>query len=107
MIEFDGDPVHARLLCRTSAGTVDHGRMSAPKPARPRDRNEESLDVKDKHTYQFDLEPAKVAFLEEMVKAHGLPDVGKAVRCLIDYARENPAAHEAIFGDVHCVDCGG
>jgi hypothetical protein len=62
--------------------------------------------AKDKQTYSIELEPAKAAFLEQMAQAHGLPDMGKAIRCLIDYARENPQAQEAIFGDVHCVDCG-
>ena len=34
-----------------------------------------------------------------------LPDMGKAVRCLIDYARENPDKQADIFGEVHCQDC--
>jgi hypothetical protein len=62
--------------------------------------------AKDKQTYSIELEPAKAAFLEEMARAHGLPDLGKAIRCLIDYARENPQTQDAIFGEVHCVDCG-
>jgi hypothetical protein len=62
--------------------------------------------AKDKQVYSIELEPAKAAFLEEMARTHGLPDMGKAMRCLIDYARENPQTQEAIFGDVHCVDCG-
>jgi hypothetical protein len=59
-----------------------------------------------KETYTFRLQPPKVAFLEEKAKAHGLPDAGKALRCLIDYAREHPELHAEIFEEVHCVDCG-
>ncbi len=62
--------------------------------------------MKDKQAYTVDLEPSKIAFLEEMAKKHGLPDAGKALRCLIDHARENPQLHDTIFGEVHCVDCG-
>jgi hypothetical protein len=62
--------------------------------------------VKDKQTYSIEMEPSKAEFLEQMAQAHGLPDMGKAVRCLIDYARENPQLQDAIFGEVHCVDCG-
>lgn len=62
--------------------------------------------AKDKQIYSVELEPAKAAFLEQMAEAHGLPDMGKALRCLIDYARENPQTQEEIFGGVHCVDCG-
>lgn len=47
----------------------------------------------------------KVRFLEEVARAHGLPDIGKAVRCLIDHAREHPEQHRAMFGEPHCLDC--
>ena len=32
-----------------------------------------------------ELETAKVDFLKDMVEAYGLPDAGKAIRCLINY----------------------
>ena len=62
--------------------------------------------AKDKQPYTVELDQQKVEFLEEMAKKYGLPDMGKAVRCLIDHARENPALQEAIFNEIHCVDCG-
>jgi hypothetical protein len=40
-----------------------------------------------------------------MAAAYGLPDIGKAVRCLVNYARENPDKQEAIFNEVRCLDC--
>jgi hypothetical protein len=61
--------------------------------------------MKDAHAYSIDLESEKVRFLEQMVSAHGLADVGKAVRCLINYARENPDKHEEIFGEIRCMEC--
>jgi len=61
--------------------------------------------MKDQSACSIELEPDKVKFLEQMVASHGLPDIGKAVRCLINYARENPDRHGAIFGEVRCLDC--
>jgi len=61
--------------------------------------------VKDARVCSIELESEKVAFLEQMVATHGLPDIGKAVRCLINYAREHPDRHEAIFAEVRCLDC--
>jgi hypothetical protein len=59
-----------------------------------------------KETYALLLQPAKMAFLEEAARTHKLPDSGKALRCLIDFAREHPELHAEIFGEIHCVDCG-
>jgi hypothetical protein len=51
------------------------------------------------------LEAEKVKFLEQMANAYRLDDIGKAVRCLVNYAREHPDRHEEIFGEVRCLDC--
>ena len=32
-------------------------------------------------------------------------DIGKAVRCLVNYARENPDRRDDIFGEIRCLDC--
>ena len=40
-----------------------------------------------------------------MAQQFGLPDAGKAIRCLINYARENPSRHAEIFDEVRCLDC--
>jgi hypothetical protein len=66
-------------------------------------RTEETM--KDAKAYPIDLESEKVRFLEQIVSSHGLADVGKAVRCLINYARENPDKHEEIFGEIRCLEC--
>ncbi len=61
--------------------------------------------MKDKTEYTIDMERAKFEFLERMAKTYGLSDAGKAVRCLIDYARENPDQQASIFNEVRCNDC--
>jgi hypothetical protein len=61
--------------------------------------------MKDKVEKTVDLEAEKIAFLEQMVKDHHLSNIGKALRCLINYARENPDKHDDIFNEVRCLDC--
>ena len=53
----------------------------------------------------MELETEKMAFLTEMIETYDLPDAGKAIRCLINYARENPDKRDAIFSEVRCLDC--
>ena len=60
---------------------------------------------KDAKPYQIELESEKVEFLEAMMERHGLPDVGKALRCLVNYAKEHPEQHAEIFDEVRCSDC--
>jgi hypothetical protein len=62
--------------------------------------------MKDAKAYSVDLESAKVTFLEEMARKYTLPDIGKAIRCLINYARDNPDQHDEIFNEIRCDDCG-
>ena len=61
--------------------------------------------MKDKVQETVDLESEKIAFLEQMAKTYHLSDIGKAVRCLINYARENSAKQNEIFDEVRCLDC--
>ena len=52
-----------------------------------------------------ELEIKKIDFLKEMVETYSLPDTTKAIRCLIDYARDNPDKRQAIFAEIRCLDC--
>jgi hypothetical protein len=61
--------------------------------------------MKDGRTDTLELGSDKIAFLEEMAQKYGLPDRGKAVRCLIDWAREHPDQHKDIFDELRCLDC--
>ncbi len=61
--------------------------------------------MKDAVAQSIELESAKVEFLEQMARKYALPDIGKAVRCLVNYAREHPEEHDRIFGEVVCADC--
>lgn len=61
--------------------------------------------MKDLAPHTIELESEKLQFLQEMSTKYGLADVGKAVRCLVNYARENPDRLDDIFGEVRCLDC--
>jgi hypothetical protein len=61
--------------------------------------------MKDLAPHTIQLESEKVKFLEDMAEKYGLADSGKAVRCLINYARENPDKLDDIFGEIRCIDC--
>lgn len=61
--------------------------------------------MKDAKPYSIEMESEKMQFLEAMAAKYGLGDPGKAVRCLINYARENPEKHSDIFEEVRCLDC--
>jgi hypothetical protein len=60
---------------------------------------------KDATPHSIDLETEKVEFLRSVAERHGLPDVGKAIRCLINYARDNPDKHSEMFDEIRCNDC--
>lgn len=60
---------------------------------------------KDATPHPIELESEKVQFLQEMAAKYGLADIGKAIRCLVNYARENPDRHAEIFDEIRCLDC--
>ena len=61
--------------------------------------------MKDKTAHPIELDPDQAAFLADMAARFALPDAGKAIRCLVNYARENPERHEDIFAEPRCLDC--
>ena len=61
--------------------------------------------MKDAAPHSVELVSEQKRFLDEMAQKYALADVGKAVRCLVNYARENPDRHEAIFREFRCLDC--
>ena len=47
-------------------------------------------------TYQIDLHDKQVEYLNKIVKDHQLIDLGKAIRCLINYSIESEKYEEEI-----------
>jgi hypothetical protein len=61
--------------------------------------------MKDYQARPVNLDSAMVAYLEEVAKKYSLSDTGKALRCLVNYARENPERSDEIFDTVRCLGC--
>ena len=61
--------------------------------------------MKDYTPRSIELDSTMVEYLEDVAKTYALSDVGKAVRCLINYARENPDKGNEIFDEVRCTGC--
>jgi hypothetical protein len=59
----------------------------------------------EKQPYSIELTPSMNTFLSEVSKKYSLPDTSKALRCLINFARENPQQHDTIFSEMRCMDC--
>ncbi len=58
-----------------------------------------------KNDVTIELSDGQREYLAEMLKKFDLPDEGKAIRCLINHARENAELEEDMFGEFRCLDC--
>lgn len=61
--------------------------------------------MSEKNTCPIELYDSDVKYLEEMAKKYDLPDVSKAIRCLINFAREEQAEEKRIFEEIRCGHC--
>ena len=61
--------------------------------------------MKDYSARPIELDSEMVDYLEQAARQHSLPDISKAVRCLINYARENPDRRDEIFNEIRCLGC--
>lgn len=58
-----------------------------------------------KEVYSIELNETQYQCLEQMVEKYSLEDVSKAVRCLVNYLRDEPDKQEAVFEQIRCLDC--
>ena len=61
--------------------------------------------AQDKTTIELELKAGQVAYLTEMTGKYSIPDTGKAIRCLIDFARDEPDQERVIFEVTRCLGC--
>lgn len=52
-----------------------------------------------------DLKKSQHEFLEGIVRQYALPDMGKAIRVLIEFAIHEPGLRDEVFSVVRCRDC--
>ena len=55
--------------------------------------------------YEVELKSFQNEYLSEVAEKYDLPDIGKAIRCLIDYAIDSPDSEEEIFKFERCHSC--
>ena len=53
----------------------------------------------------IELEPLQLRYLETMLARYAIPDVGKAVRILVNFAMAVPDQEESIFKKTRCRYC--
>ena len=53
----------------------------------------------------FELKQKQLDYLQDMAEKHQLPDVSKALRCLITYAMEEAGQESTIYDEVRCTNC--
>ncbi|MBT8486864.1 MAG: hypothetical protein HKO59_12215 [Phycisphaerales bacterium] len=58
-----------------------------------------------KEPYTIELNDRQHEYLERMRDKYDLPDVGKAVRVLVDFAMHEPAEEARLFTDIRCSGC--
>ena len=61
--------------------------------------------AQDKTTIELELKADQIAYLAEMAEKYSIPDTGKAIRCLIDFARDEPGQERLIFEVIRCLGC--
>ncbi len=55
--------------------------------------------------YTVELKEEQYAFLMEMVKKYSIDDESKALRCLVNFAIEEPDHRKSIFEEIRCLHC--
>ena len=59
-----------------------------------------------KQTVTFEIQDDLMQMLNAVAEKYNLPDAGKALRCLLDYAATD-GDWDAIFSEIRCNRCGG
>ncbi len=54
---------------------------------------------------RVELEPPQLRYLEDMMARYAIPDLGKAVRVLVNFAMAAPDQEEQIFKKTRCRHC--
>lgn len=55
--------------------------------------------------YTVELKERQYEYLSRMAEKYDLPDVSKALRCLVNFAIEEEKREEEIFAEIRCMDC--
>lgn len=59
-----------------------------------------------KETYQIELNPDQMAYVQRLKGQFDIASDSKVVRIMIDYLIQNRDVHETIFTESRCLRCG-
>ena len=59
-----------------------------------------------KETYQIDLNPDQMAFVQQIQEQFEIASESKVLRIVVDYLIQNKDVHETIFSEMRCLRCG-
>jgi len=62
----------------------------------------DDVDVHGRIERRVQLEPVQLRYLETMMARHTIPDLGKAVRILVNFAMAVPEQEDSIFKKTRC-----
>ncbi len=61
--------------------------------------------MSDNLEYTVELKEEQYEFLKKIAEKYSLQDESKAIRCLIDFARQESDQEKAIFEEIRCLHC--
>ena len=58
-----------------------------------------------KETFEIELNPEQMAFIQAAKEQYGIASQDKVVRIIMDYIQTNPGIHESVFTETRCLRC--
>ncbi len=58
-----------------------------------------------KETFEIELNPEQMAFVQSAKEQYGIASQDKVVRIIMDYIQTNPGIHESVFTETRCLRC--
>ena len=58
-----------------------------------------------KETFEIELNPEQMAFIQAAKEQYGIASQDKVVRIIMDYIQTNPGIQESVFTETRCLRC--
>ena len=58
-----------------------------------------------KETFEIQLNPEQMAFIQSAKEQYGIASQDKVVRIIMDYIQTNPGIQESVFTETRCLRC--
>ncbi len=58
-----------------------------------------------KETFEIELNPEQMAFIQSAKEQYGIASEDKVVRIIMDYIQTNPGIQESVFTETRCLRC--